>query len=92
MTGLGSLSFQKVCTIKIQRLWRGYYVRKQYKVQLKQYYQQGKGTELARKRYYEKQFHSVSEKIDQNMLRRNDQVNHLLRYACNTTYHFPSFR
>jgi hypothetical protein len=80
MTNLGSLSYQKVCSVKIQTRWRGYYARKNFYHLLKQYYKEGNGVESRRKHFFEKEFFSYNEKFDKTMSSRSNQVNSLLRY------------
>lgn len=79
MTSLGSLSFQKVCVMRIQRLWRGFIVRKHYRHRLRQYYKEGRGDENRRKQFFEKEFITYNQKIDKTVEDRSNQVNSLLR-------------
>jgi hypothetical protein len=81
MTNLGSLSYQKVCSVKIQTRWRGYFARKNFFHLLKKYYKDGNGIESRRKQFFEKEFFSYNEKFDKTMNSRSNQVNSLLRFV-----------
>ena len=91
ITHIGSLAFQKVCALKLQRLFRGYTARKQFRTRLRAFYRAtapGGSTGIAidagqkqrRKQYYESEIISISNKLDQNLNKRSNQVDTMLRY------------
>ena len=88
ITHIGSKAFEKVCALKVQRLWRGYAIRRHFRVRLREYYhnlprQSGRVVDDAqlqrRKAYYETEFSSITDKLNQNLHSRSNQVNTMLR-------------
>jgi hypothetical protein len=90
ITHIGSVAFTKVCAAKIQRNWRGYAARKLFRVRLRVYYKNlpnsnrptDEAQQARRKMYYENEFSSITNKLNQNLDSRSNQVNTMLRYAC----------
>jgi len=92
ITHIGSLAFQKVCALKLQRLFRGYTARKQFRTRLRAFYRAtapggttgnniDAGQKQRRKQYYESEITSISNKLDQNLNKRSNQVDNMLRCA-----------
>lgn len=87
ITHIGSKAYAKVCAAKIQRLWRGYTVRKTYRVRLRDYYRNlphaGRPLDGAlqarRKMYYQNEFSTITDKLNENLASRSNQVNTMLR-------------
>eukprot|EP01032_Pedospumella_encystans_P007574 gene7574-9073_t len=90
ITHIGSLAFQKVCVLKLQRLFRGYTARKQFRTRLRAFYRAtapggstgtaiDAGQKQRRKQYYESEITSISNKLDQNLNKRSNQVDTMLR-------------
>jgi hypothetical protein len=88
ITRIGSIAYSKVCAAKIQRLWRGYSVRKTHKVRLRNYYRDlakagrplDDKLQARRKHYYENEFSTITDKLNENLDSRSNQVNTMIRY------------
>lgn len=71
-------------------MYRGYTVRKHFKSRLRQYYRDllktsktggvDQSQEQRRKQYYEAEFSSITNKLNENLDSRSSQVNTMLRY------------
>lgn len=83
MTRLGSIAFQKICAIHMQRVWRGYNIRRKFKTNLKVFYRTGKGDESRRLKFYRDEFNTLSTKIQKNFDDRQDRVDLMLRLEHN---------
>lgn len=80
MTRIGSRAFQQVCATKLQRIARGYIVRKGLKVQFKKFYKEGKGNSAKRKEFFESEFKDVAGKMAINLDEHTERVDTMLRY------------
>lgn len=79
MTHLGYHGYEKNCAKIIQKYWRGYQTRKEYKLKLRRYYKSGKGNSILRQKYYEKEFSTFSNHMDKSIETRTNQVNDMLK-------------
>ena len=64
LTHVGSHAFQKLCVVRVQRLYRGYCARKVYRIELKSFYKLGAGAgSAARRRFFEKELSLLGNRI-----------------------------
>lgn len=81
ITRLGSKAYEVVCSLKIQRMFRGYMARKEYHDNIKFYYDSGRGGKSRQKtRFYEKQLSSYLRHIDDDFQRSKVESDSMIRY------------
>jgi Ring finger domain/IQ calmodulin-binding motif len=81
ITRLGSKAYEVVCSLKIQRMFRGYMARKEYHEHIKFYYDSGRGGKSRQKtRFYEKQLSSYLRHIDDDFHRNKVESDFIIRY------------
>ena len=85
-TRLGSKAFEIVCIIKIQAFYRGYNVRKHYQIRLRSYYQKRKGNISLRKKFYQKEFSSYTDKLSSDVEDRGRELETMIRYVRMNVY------
>lgn len=82
ITRLGSKAYEAVCSLKIQRIFRGYLARKEYHSIIKIYYDSGRGGKSQqRTRFYEKQLSTYLSRIDDDFQRNKIESDSFLRFV-----------
>jgi hypothetical protein len=80
ITRQGSKAFEVICCMKIQRLFRGYIARKEYYLNVRAYYQKGKGgTSQHKTKFYEKELSMYMSRIDEDLQERKEKSDNLMR-------------
>ena len=80
LTTIGSKSYEVACAIVIQKYWRRYHIRSKYRSLQRQYYKKNpnNGQESTRKKFYEKEFSILSQKMEKDVDNRKDEVDSML--------------
>ena len=82
ITRLGSKAYEAVCSLKIQRIFRGHLARKEYYNIIKIYYDSGRGGKSRqRTRFYEKQLSTFLGRIDDDFQRNKIESDSFLRFV-----------
>lgn len=79
MTSKGSKSFEVVCARKIQALWRGYKARKKFYMDKKQYYRMGKGHQMLRQKFYQREISLFTDAVLSDVNARSYKIDDILR-------------
>ena len=82
ITRYGSRAFEVICSIKIQKYYRGYSARKKYYLKLKYYYKKGEGgTSLHKTKFYEKELSTYLSKLEEDFQDRKMESDSILRWV-----------
>ena len=80
ITNEGSKAFELVCIVKLQCLFRGYQVRKQFRSQLRSYYQQNKGDCQQRKKFFENELTNFADRVSKDVEQRDEELENIIRF------------
>lgn len=82
ITRLGSNAYEAVCSLIIQRTFRGYLARKEYYNIIKIYYDSGRGGKSRqRTKFYERQLSTYLSRIDDDFQRNKIESDSFLRFV-----------
>mmetsp|Transcript_12785 Transcript_12785/g.11598 ORF Transcript_12785/g.11598 Transcript_12785/m.11598 type:complete len:395 (-) Transcript_12785:45-1229(-) len=78
ITQKGSKAYEIVCCIKIQCVYRGFIARKKYYYLVKQFYHNGNGNVIQRKKFYVNELTNVTNELTKEIDERNNQINDII--------------
>jgi len=84
ITHAGSNSYQLVCILKIQTLYRGYVTRKKYRSSLRTYYRQGHGNHQQKSKFYKEELSIYANKMSKEVENRSKEVDSMCDALDNT--------